>query len=215
MSFYAQELVAYLNWADRALDFWEQHSDRLTMGEAERVAAGDYGSLVRPLEPTWMPGEWLNIASNLWIKPEPAQWRRNGYRIPFSVRDFRPRLVRRVPQVLDLPELDELGAPIAPTLGAIEAARQDGSYTQARGLAIPDDNDGVDDHHLALFTAEAAAKRALGDSDATKERLAEIHRLPSSRRITELLKLADERGVDTRDDEKAFERRIRRRLEAA
>ena len=215
MSWQAQELVAYLNWADLALDFWARHSEKLTLGEAERIAHGDYGALIRPLEPSWPTGEWLGVASNLWIKPEEPMWRRDGYRIHFDVRDFRARLPRRVPQVFDPPTLDKLGRPLPPSRAAVAAARLDGSYTAAHELAVPDTDDEVEDKFLDLFSAEAGAKRVLGDSDATKARLDEIKRLSPSRRLMELQKLASERGLDVRDEVRAFERRLKRRIEKA
>ena len=216
MSWLGRLVVEHIDEGERQVEFWLRHSRRLTPEEQHRIIRSDYGSLVRPLEPEWTAGEWLKVASNLWIRPESPLWRRGSYRIPFSVRDFRPRLPRRVPQVFDPPELDEYGAPKQPTPVAIAEARLDGSYTTSHELAVVDEhNDGVDDRTLALYAAEAGAKQALGDSERTERRLKEIRKLPPSRRIIELEKLARERGIDVRDDVKAFERRMMRRLESA
>lgn len=216
MSYHGRLVVEHITAGEQQVEFWLRHACKLTVEERGRLIRGDYSSLVRPFEPEWEIGEWLKAASNLWIRPEPALWRRGHYRIPFSVKDWRPRLVRRVPQVFDLPELDEFGLPKTPTPAAIADARLDGSYTTSHELAVVDEhNDGVDDRCLELYAAEAGAKRALGDSERTQERLAEIRKLPTSRRIVELQKLAQERGVDVRDDVKAFERRVLRRLDTA
>src|SRR5690606_27252608 len=32
---------------------------------------------------------WIEVATNLWIKPHKPEWTRKGYRIRFAVRDFR------------------------------------------------------------------------------------------------------------------------------
>lgn len=215
MSWLGRLVVEHIDRAEREVDFWLEHQDRLTREECYRIARGDYGSLIRPFEPEWPAEEWLDVATNLWIRPKPPAWRRGHYRIVFDVRDFRARLPRRVPQVFDPPELDDHGRPLKPTPTAIAEARLIGSYTAAAELAVPDVADEPDDKYLELFAAEAGAKRVLGDSLAAQQKLEEIHRLPMSRRIVELMKLADERGIDLRDDVKAFERRARRRLEAA
>lgn len=216
MSYHGRLVVEHITRGEKEVEFWLRYAEKLTADERYRLLRGDYSSLVRPFEPEWPAGEWLKVGSNLWIKPEPPAWRRGHYRIPFSVKDWRPRLPRRVPQVFDPPELDEFGEPKKPTPAAIKEARLDGSYTTSHELAVYDEhNDGADDRILDLYAAEAGAKRALGDSERTRERLEEIRKLPTSRRIVELEKLAKERGVDVRDDFKALERRVMRRLDSA
>lgn len=212
MSWASREVIRDMDWSELEAAFWEKHAAKLTPAERERIVSGDYAALTRPVPPEWTPGEWVAVASNLWIRPEAAVWRRKGYRVAFDVRDFRTRLVRRVPQVMDAPEVDEYGRPMQPTPVSIAEARLDGSYTSAHTLAVQEDDEAVGDDALNVYAAEAHAKQALGDSERTQERLAEIKQLPASRRMVELHKLASERGVDVRDDVRAFERRVKRRL---
>lgn len=209
MSYHGKLVVAHITRGEKAVDRWLRYSRRLTPEERRRITHGDRASLVRPFPPEWEVGAWLEVATNLWIRPEPPMWRREHYRIPFGVRDFRPRLVRRVPQVYDPPELDRWGEPKAPTAQAIAEAREVGNYTTSRELAIPEEDEAVDDERLELYAAEAGAKRALGDSSRARARLEEIRRLPLGRRIDELTKLAEDRGM--RDDVRAF--RMRRRVQ--
>lgn len=97
MSYRGRLVVEHIARGEREVEYWLRFPDRLTPEEKRRITAGDYASIVRPLKPEWVAGEWLKVGNNLHIKPEPAMWRREKYRIPFSVRDFRERLVRRVP----------------------------------------------------------------------------------------------------------------------
>ncbi len=73
----------------------------------------------------------------------------------------------------------------------------------------------VDSLTMEGYAAEATARRVQGDDERVRAELGRIAALPSRSRMAELHKLASDRGVDVRDDVKAFERRVRRRLERA
>lgn len=90
----------YIRELDRLFadaEFWAQWSDRLHPDEKRAIANGEIDVIRRPLEPTWTVGEWIEAANNLWIRPQGAKfvhrlssaWPYPGYRIEFTMRDFR------------------------------------------------------------------------------------------------------------------------------
>ena len=233
MSWLARQTLADIAWSELEVEFWERHADRLTLDERSRIAHGDRRSLHRPIEPEWSTEDWLPVASNLWIKPAEAMVResrqvyltptgrraRATYIIPFSVRDHRPRLIRRNPHAVDFAAikggLDEYGTPRQVSEQDGAEAEEASHYTSSSARAIPDAGEAIDREAQELYAAEAAVKRARGDSDQVRDELERIKRLPARSRIIELHKLASERGVDVRDEVKAFERRMMRRLDQA
>lgn len=155
------EVVHAIDAGLREVDYWERHSDRLTREERSHLAHGGEGPIVRPVEPSWKLGEFLEVASNLWIKPLAVHLRADHYRTQFMVRDFRARLLRRVPNAWEPPELDEHGIPVPHTQQAIEEARIDGNYTSSAALSIHDAGDAMDSYIHDRIHGEVAAKNAI------------------------------------------------------
>lgn len=194
--------------------------------ERARILAGDHSAIVRELEPAFEPGSshvlsWSRPRGSVdhdalqVVKPppEPLFWivirkvvrHRNGtWRVRFDVFDrrMRTRLIRRKP-------------PAAPTEdeAAIDEAqaREDSAYTTNPREAV-DHADAVDDATLARFAAEAEQTQLLRRHGSVGSRLQAIEELPARDRVVELHKLASEQGIDCRDDLKAFERRLKRRM---
>lgn len=198
---HGREVVAYLAAADGYLEqlWWEQYESSLTPEEKRLIKLGSYFPLRRRYEPQMEAGAWLKVGPHLRIQVGQKTWvpRRNRWSVPIlKVQDFRTP-----------------GTPIK-TYG-------EDTESMANTIALggerpnPPEPHGPDARSLELYAAEAGAKRALGDGERTEARLAEISELPLSRRIIELQKLANERGINVRDEAKAFERRLQRRLERA
>jgi hypothetical protein len=156
---YSLELVAWLEKGLRECETWEPFMGKLTREELRSIATGTKDSILRPLKPEWPAGVEIEVASGLWIKPHMPIKANKGYRVYFDVRDWRPRLLRRVPQMLATPDFDSYGDPIPPTQDAIERARLDGSYTSSPRLAVADAGEAVDPVSQARFTADAHARR--------------------------------------------------------
>lgn len=138
MSYYGRQCVRELDRLEADAEFWVKFAERLHPDEVRAVVAGDIGIIKRPLKPEWAVGEWMELASNFWIKPHEPKFTHRGWRITYDIRDFRVRLVRRVPAMFEPPDLDALGYPIEHDVEAIKAATQDGNYTSAAALAVPE-----------------------------------------------------------------------------
>lgn len=204
---------------------WEagQRQGELHDFEAARIRGGDYAAIIRELEPAFMPGgrhvvSWSRphahydemLGQAIRVPREPAMWAvvgqpirkaRGGWAVPLlEVVDRREprRFIRRKP-------------PVMATTVDDRTAHEQSNY-QSSPVDAVDELMAVDDDDLAVFTAEAAVKRVLADHGNVEQKLAEIKHLPPRRRAIELMKLADDRGVDLRDDLRAFERRLQRRL---
>lgn len=152
-----RDVVRELDRLEDDARFWARWTDRLHPDEARAIANGDIGVIKRPIEPEWPVGEWLKVASNLWIKPAKARYypRPRSWRITFDMRDFRVHLVKRVPQMFEPPELDDFGVPIEHDPEAVERARLDGSYTAAAELAVPEDDESIDDFTARRLSEES------------------------------------------------------------
>jgi hypothetical protein len=148
------EVLAVLSRREREADFWLRHADALTREERRKIAKGEIGLLVRPVEPSWTAGDRLEVARNLTIEVTAVRWKRDGYVTTFSVQDFRPLFVRRAVPVFDPPALDEHGDPLPPTEKAIADARVDGNYTRDAGRAVPGAGEAVDIETQERITAE-------------------------------------------------------------
>lgn len=205
-----------------------QRAGQLHPWETKRIREGDLSPIFRELEPELEEGS-IHVIS--WSRPRryvdrdtggvleppatPAMWvvlgkrvrkARGGWSVPIAEvvdKRIRQRYIRRKPPVLALAE----------DVGPEEAHEQ--SNYQATPIGAVDEHNAVDDEDLAIFSGEAAVKRLLADRGDVEERLAQIKRLPARTRIVELHKLASDRGIDVRDDLRAFERRLRRRLDDA
>lgn len=148
------EVLAVLARREREAVFWERHAKVLTREEKRRIAKGEAGLLVRPLEPGWKAGDRLPVAQNLTIEVTGVRWSRQSYLTTFSVQDFRPLFVRRAVPVFDPPALDEHGEPIPPTELAIAEARIDGNYTRDAGRGVSGAGEAVDPETQERITAE-------------------------------------------------------------
>jgi hypothetical protein len=72
-------------------EWWLRYADRLTKQERDRIRAGDFGPIVRPLEPTWWPGKWLDAGPKLSVRVESVRFaRRDTYKTTIGqVVDYR------------------------------------------------------------------------------------------------------------------------------
>lgn len=92
-----------------------------------------------------------------------------------------------------------------------ERARQESAYTTDPSEAV-DLLEVVDDETLRRQTDEARQVETLREHVKVGERVQAIESLPPVERVIALAELARERGLDCRDDIKALERRLQRRL---
>jgi hypothetical protein len=174
MSYLACQLLTELERDLEDADFWERWQNCLHPDEARAIASGEIGVIRRRFEPDWTPGEWIDVASNLWLCPEAPKFtprKRIGWRIAFRLRDFRVRIPRRTPGMFEAPETDDDGRPIPPGPTAIEAARLDGSYTAAHALAVPECDESIDElaqRRIDLRAREQITRR-IGDDIAAME----------------------------------------------
>lgn len=189
-------LVEYLAEGERAVAFWRRYENRLTQPERHRIAKGDYASIVRPLAPAWQDGDWLEVRSNLSIQVIEVRWRRQSYRTTFNVRDFRVRRVRRVPQMFDPPDRDELGIPVPHTASAIEDARLDGNYTASAALAVPEDDEAIDDDVQNRITKDANELGRLRELVEHPERVVEQDQKRKQNKLRKLQAEARKKGID-------------------
>lgn len=160
MSHYGQLVVEHMDRLQVDADFWEKWMDRLHPDERRFLVNGWIGQIKRPVEPTWAVGEWMEVATNFWVKPAKPRFTHRGWRIALEFKDFRVRLMRRVPAMYELPELDDLGYPIAHDKEAIDAATEDGNYTASHALAVPDSDETMDPFtHRKITERTRAAER--------------------------------------------------------
>lgn len=204
---------------------WEkaQRSAGLLPWEGQRIRSGDYSPLIREYEPRMQEGHSIVVAWErsrpyadheegtvfrttarpvLWITiTSKVRRARGGWAVRFDVNDTRDKTeyLRRVP----------------PAQGADNATEEEAhlasNYTSDTRVAI-EAVPIVPHEDLERFAAEARVANIVQDSEQVEQRLARIVELPARDRLVALHKLASDRGVDVRDDVKAFERRLLRRL---
>lgn len=204
-----------------------QRSGRLHHDEIVRIRRGDHSPLRREHEPAFtagtrhilafarartyydeLTGEVVRVPAtpSMWvIVGKPVRKARGGWSVPLvEVVDHRERsrYIRRKPPVM---------TPGTERAESAAEAHEQSNY-QHTPVGAVDELAAVDDDTLAVFAAEAQVKRLLADHTDTEAKLAAVKRLPERQRLNELRKLAESRGIDVRDDVRAFERRIRRRL---
>jgi hypothetical protein len=197
MSWPGRQALAHLERGELQIErnYWHQYRLCLTPAEKKQIRNGDYSSFRRPYLPAFTEGTVLPVGRNLAIEIAAVQFKRGHYRVDIArVQDFRSS-----------------GTPIR-TYGEDAASMENTLSISADRVPNPPEPTGVDPVTLKLYAAEAGAKRVLGDNEKAEATLAEIRQLPARRRMVELHKLASERGVDVRDDVKAFERRVMKRL---
>jgi hypothetical protein len=176
------EVLAAIAKGELEAAYWERHADSLTKPEKRRIAKGEAGVVVRPVEPGWKVGDKLPVARNLTIEVTGVRWRRDGYLTTFSIQDFRPLFVRRAVPVFDPPALDEYGDPLPPNEKAIADARLDGNYTRDAGRGVPGAGEAVDLETQEKISAEGlrnynlvhqaeVAKREIRSLTATLKRV--------------------------------------------
>lgn len=217
-----------MSWRGRAVvrRLAEQESAaELDKAEIARIRSGNYDSLFRDIEPPIEAGDKRIVCSSPSLRyfdqalketfdvpSEPTMWvilgqpirkAKGGWSVPLLEivdKRNRPRYIRRLPPVMS-----------PRSKGDEQTAHRQSNY-QSTPIGAVDELQSAEDEDLAVFSAEAQVKRALADHENVGEKLAAIRHLPPRRRTVELLKLADDRGVDLRDDLRAFERRLQRRL---
>jgi len=210
MSQVGRDLVAWLEKGLREVERWEPFMAKLTPWEAGAIAAGTLDRINRPLEPEWATAKdgeeagWIKVRANFWIQPHPARKTNKGYGIWFNVRDWRSRLIRRVPPMFEPPEMDDYGEPIPPTLEAIERARQSGSYTTSNRDAVTDAGDAVDDADQTRFIEAAQMHRAQASNLAQLRR----ERYELDQRLRRAQADAMIRGVDISSPLRVIERQL-------
>lgn len=196
MSWPGHQVLDHLKQGEAAVRFWERHAAKLTSDERRRITRGDYSAIVRPVEPEWEEGQWIEVASNLDIRITTVNWRRLSYRTSFDVRDFRVKLVRRVPQMHEPPERDESGTPIPHNAAAIEAARRDGNYTASSALAVTDAGEAVPDDFQRELTKDAQDRARLRELVEHPERVTERDLQRKANKMRKLQAEAKRKGID-------------------
>jgi hypothetical protein len=195
VSWPGRRCLEHLDRGEREVAYWQRHARKLTAEERRRISHGDYSSIVRPLPPEWVVGAWLAVAADLEIRPEEPLWRRGSYRIPFGVRDFRVRLLRRAPRMAEA-QLDSEGRPLEPGPTAVAAARLDGSYTRSYRDAVPDAGDAVDDETLERFAREAGKLGELRELIEHPQRVFARDELRKRNKLRKLQREARAKGID-------------------
>lgn len=202
----------------------QQRSADLLVHERQAIRSGDFSALHRELEPAMEAGKTLVVSwersqpvvsdretgETIHTPARPVLWititakvrkARGGWSVHFDVDDHRDRseYMRRLP----------------PTEGSDTATNEEAarasSYTSDTRSAI-EPVQVVPHDDLERFAAEARVATVLRDGEAVEARLVRIGELPARERMAALHKLASDRGIDVRDDVKAFERRVIRRL---
>lgn len=163
---------------------------KLTRYERTAILRGDRPALIWPgdQECPVEPGDEIRVASEVSVVVH--RIRRNDKNdhmvLPrdYVLRDFRPRLLRRVPPVFDPPQVNESGDPIPPTADAIADARLEGSYTTSSARGIADAGEGVGDETLREFDVKARA--AFAEEQTTEQALRATER--SSKQLANKLR---------------------------
>lgn len=115
--------------------------------------------------------------------------------IEYLVRDDRPNLLRRTPQVHRF-KADERGYVAPPTLGDIEAARLDSSYTHSTHGAITDAGEAVPDVDQNLLSMRAKTKWAEREQTERPEEVARRVARTVAAQVKEVAVLQARSGVD-------------------
>lgn len=171
---------------------WARWASELTPKEKRNISDGIYHAFRRPFEPEFTAGTWLRVKDKLHVRIADVQLHKGDYRCRIDkVRDNRSNRIY-------MPHYRE-DVEMATTL-------------DVRAAANPPEPEGVDREWLDRFAEDAAVARAASDRERTEQNLGDIKELPARDRMAALHKLASDRGVDVRDDVKAFERRVLRRL---
>jgi hypothetical protein len=90
MSYPGWQAIRAIERGEVELTFWLRYTDRLTPAERKRIGAGDYRSLVRPLEPHFKPGQWVEVSPKVSIRVVGTTFRRLAHRTAIGeVRDHR------------------------------------------------------------------------------------------------------------------------------
>lgn len=203
-------------------------SGELLPWERTRIREGDHSPLIRGKEPALEVGKSLiaaweysrrqadpstgqvitsPAAPSLWVTvTRKVRRAKGGWSIHFDVTDKRheTRYMRRTPPAY-APSHEEVKEISDEEVHIASNYTGDARASVEPVPVIPEDD-------LNHYAAEARVATILRDSDQTERRLAEIAALPARERLMALHKFASDRGVDVRDDVKAFERRLLRRL---
>lgn len=133
---------------------------KLTKQERSSLKNGEAPRIVRDTEdPPAVPGEVIPVVSQLEIivsrcvKTKAGDWR-----VDYTMRDLRPRMLRRVPPIYVVRSNEE-GEVKPPSSDDIKDARLTGSYTTSPHEAVSDAGEGVDDEYLGRFAMNAKEAR--------------------------------------------------------
>lgn len=188
MSYHGWQAIRAIEQGEVELTFWLRYLDRPTPEERKRIGAGDYRSLVRPLEPTFEPGQWLQVSPKVSIRIVATTFRRLAYRTTIGeVRDNRGgRAVDRV-----LHEDPENMTTIVPVND---------------WPADPPEPEKVPAREVQVLPATIAA-RVVYEREQ-QERRAAFREQPVEIRLAHLRREAAKRHIDISNEERVIERRI-------
>lgn len=198
-------------------------------GELERIRSGAYAPLtederrsilnggaprlaVDPRKTSTLDvGQEVKLSSTMAIRIDKRSRTRQGEILfTYTIIDNRADYLLRIPPATKF-ETDEHGDPKPPTASAIRRAARESAYDgnprdplDAGRVVPPADQRAI--------TSEAHQVEAVRDHARIGERVRAIEELPPLERVVALAELAKERGVDCREDIKAIERRLQRRL---
>jgi hypothetical protein len=123
---------------------------------------------------------------------EVIRGRKGEHVIRYLLRDLRPNLLRRAPQV-HTPEKDETGQIKPPTAADIESARLESSYTHSARDAVPSAGEALPEVDQKLISMRARAKLAERKRTEEDDRR-EFRALTSS--IKETAVMMKRQGID-------------------
>lgn len=215
MSWHGRRVITHLTRGEREVEWWLDYSDRLTREERQRIAAGDYSAIVRPIWQTWKKGDWLTAASNLVIQIGETRTKRRGEVTDIvHVRDFRVRRPRRTPGMFEPPETDSAGVPIPHDAAAIAKASEDGNYTASAALGVPEDDDAVPRDYQEQITKEAGERGRLREMVEHPERIVDQDQRRKQNKLRKLQAEARKKGIDITPELDGAIREIQAKLAA-
>lgn len=91
MSYLGRQVIELIAAGYVRGEWWLRYADRLTQQERDRIRKGDVGPIVRPLEPSWRPGDWLAAGPKLSVRVDAVRFaRRDTYKTTIGqVVDYR------------------------------------------------------------------------------------------------------------------------------
>jgi hypothetical protein len=189
MSFHGWQVLRAIEEGEEQLAYLTRYSDRLTPKERDRIKAGNFGEIFRPIRPTWTPGQWLTATPKLTLQVGSVKPWKGVYRTTFSeIRDFR-----------------------SGGLAVNRRLHEDMSHVSTivpvnDWPADPPEPERVPDHEIGTYRHDMVAQQRHQFDLAQRRKAYESQ--PLELRLARLRRMADESHVDISAEERVIERRI-------